>query len=99
MRRFLLVIVYNLFALAELLLLLRVSLKILEANPAAFFVNYLYQATDFLLFPLQGVFANITIASGGVIDVVALTAMVLYLIAFAIILKIFALVFRTRDFI
>jgi len=98
MRRFLLVLLYNIFSFIELLLLLRVSLKILDANPKAFAVERLYSATDFLLLPIQGIFANITLASGGIIDVVGLTGMVLFLIVFAVVLKALSLVFKTRDF-
>ena len=99
MRRFIVIVLYNVIGLVELLILIRALFKVLGANPEAKAVSLLYSSTDFLLTPLAGIFPSFNIPTGGVIDAVAISGMILYLVAFMIILKVFKIVFRTQDFI
>lgn len=86
MRRFVILAISNIFGLAELLLLIRVVLKALSASAQAQVVRLIYQVTDWLIVPVEGIFSNASFQFG-VIDVVAITAMIFYLIAFGIIFK------------
>jgi len=90
MKRFFVILVSNIFGLAELLLLIRVVMRGLSANSATFIVAIIYQVTDFLLIPVRGIFPNAAF-SLGVIDVVAITAMILYLIAFGVLAKVISI--------
>jgi len=91
-RRFFTISLSNIVGLLELLLLIRIILRSLSANPGVFIVRWIYTVTDILLVPMQGIFAN-AVFRFGVVDVVAITGMILYLIAFAIIYKVIVLIF------
>jgi hypothetical protein len=64
----------------ELLLAFRLVSFLLGANAAAPVIGSLYRATDVLLTPFAGIFGSVDLGSGSVLDLVALTAMVGYLV-------------------
>ena len=79
--------------LAESLLFIRLFLRFLGANPDALVVKYLYQVTDVLLAPVGNIFPNISWGDR-LIDVVTLSAMAGYLVAFFILIGILRLALR-----
>ena len=60
-----------------LLLALRVVLRLLDANPAASFVAWLYGTTDQILLPFSGMFSPV-ISGGAVLEFSTLFAMLIY---------------------
>lgn len=80
-------------ALLELLLGIRVILKFLGASARAEIVQLVYGISDFFAAPFKFIFPNISISGGGVIDFVAISAMVGYLVLVLIILKLLKIIF------
>lgn len=72
------VIVY-LLDVVELLLAFRFFLRLLAANPAAPFVQFIYRVTEPLVYPFQGIFPPIS-TQGAVLEWAVLLAMVVYAI-------------------
>lgn len=75
----------------ELVLLLRLTLKFLAASANALVVRMLYQATDALVFPFKGIFGNMYRATGGIVDMSAVSAMIGYAIAAYLLIKLLRL--------
>lgn len=76
-----------LFVLAELSLILRIILKFLAASGEALIVGLLYKITDFIIIPYDFIFPNIFLDADKVIDIVAMSAAIGYLLLVAIIVK------------
>jgi hypothetical protein len=72
-------LIYWVFGLIEGLLAIRFVLKALGANPSAGFAQFVYGITDILVAPFVGLFGTPR-ASGSVLDLNALVAMVVYLL-------------------
>jgi hypothetical protein len=53
-------------------------LRLLGANPFTPIVDFLYTITDVMMAPFQGIFSNVSLRSGGIFDVVAITSMIGY---------------------
>lgn len=64
--------------LAELLIGLRVLLKFFGANPVAPFVSWVYQTSDSLLSPFQGMFPVTHLPVGFTIEFSALFGLLIY---------------------
>jgi uncharacterized protein YggT (Ycf19 family) len=78
-------IVYYLLNIAEALLLIRLIMKLLAANPAAGFTNAIYTITNPLVAPFAGIFPQ-PVVSGTVVEWSTIIAMIVYaLIAYAIV--------------
>lgn len=78
-------IVWLVLGVVEALLLMRVILKALAANPAAGFVQFIYSASAPLVVPFQGIFPT-PATSRSVLELSALVAIVVYaLIAWGIV--------------
>lgn len=92
MRKFLKILLNNLLAIVEVLLIFRIAFRALQANPAAGVVNFIYTVTDYLLMPVSYIFPNIPLG-GGTIDIVAISGMIFYAIIFGIVLKVLKLLF------
>lgn len=75
------------FVLAELTLVLRIILRFLAASSEALIVNLLYKITDFIIVPFDFIFPNIFLDSDKVIDIVAISSAIGYLLLVAIIVK------------
>lgn len=73
--------------LFETLLALRVVLKFLAANPQAVIVDLVYKASDIVVYPFSGIFSNAALVGGGVVDVVAISAMIGYPVLVYVILE------------
>ncbi len=85
-------IIKYLTALLELSLGTRVVLKFLGASAKARIVELLYLYTDFIVAPFKFIFPNIPLRDGGILDLVALSAMAGYLILVLVILKLLKIV-------
>lgn len=70
-------IVYTIFGVLEALILIRVILKLLAANPDAGFSNLIYGITGPFVAPFQGVFPTPQ-SNNSVLDVAALLAILVY---------------------
>lgn len=78
--------IWLLAGILEALIGLRFLLKLIAANPNAPFVSLVYRATDLFLWP----FAGITVtpaANGMVLEISSLIAMLVYAIAFWVIVR------------
>lgn len=63
---------------AEVLLALRVVLRLFSVDEATSFAKWVYQTSDSLLEPIRWLFPSPATADGAVIDIPALFAMVVY---------------------
>ncbi len=78
-------IVWYVLSVIEGLLVVRFALKLLQANPDAFFTNFIYTLSSIFVLPFQAVFKNIRIESS-IFEWTTLLAMLVYwLIAVALI--------------
>jgi hypothetical protein len=66
------------FGLIEILLSLRVILRLFGANPNTEFVQWIYQTSAPLIQPFIGVFPHPTLSGGFVLEFSALFALVIY---------------------
>jgi hypothetical protein len=49
-------VIYFIFGLLEILLVFRLVFKLMGANPASSFVNFIYSATRIFILPFEGIF-------------------------------------------
>ena len=76
--------IYLLFGFIDALIVIRVVLKLLAANPAATFAQWIYGMTAWLGAPFTGLFGAVGIG-GGVLELNALVALTVYaLLAWAL---------------
>jgi YGGT family len=73
--------IYLIFGLIEALLLIRFVLKALGANAEAGFAQLIYGITGSLVAPFLGLFGTPQVASGAVLEVHTLIALVVYALA------------------
>lgn len=64
--------------LAEVILLLRIVLRLFAANPNAVFVHWVYAMSDTLLLPFRGIFPSAVIEKAYVLDFTAMFALIIY---------------------
>lgn len=74
-------LVHFFVSVAELLLLVRVVLRLFNGNPDASFVHWVYTNTQPLLEPLRAIFTSTGVHRGWVVDYPALLAMALWALA------------------
>jgi uncharacterized protein YggT (Ycf19 family) len=70
----------------ETLLGFRLAFLLAEANAGNGFVEFIYDVSDPLVEPFQGIIANDTLNSGGVFEPASVIAMVVYFVAAALII-------------
>jgi uncharacterized protein YggT (Ycf19 family) len=71
-------LIYLVVGLAEVVLLLRIVLRLFAANPTASFVHWTYTTSDTLLQPFRGIFPSTVIDKAYVLDFTALFALIVY---------------------
>jgi hypothetical protein len=77
--------IYLLFGIVDGLLLIRLGLKLLGANPHAGFATFTYGVTDFFLAPFHGLLPNV-VSGSSVLELSLLIAILIYsLIALALV--------------
>lgn len=72
-------VIWYIVGLIEVLLIFRVVLKVLAANPTSGFVNLIYTLSDPFALPFTGIF-GVTVAAGSVFEWSTLIAGVVYLL-------------------
>ena len=79
--------------LVEFFLTIRLVLRFFNANADTFIVNLIYGFTNILIWPFNFIFPNVSWQSH-YIDVIAITAMVGYIIGFFLILSLLKILWR-----
>jgi hypothetical protein len=74
-------VILALLALVETLLAFRLGFLVAGANPANDFVDFIYDATGWLVDPFEGIIANESVDGGGVFEWATVIAMVVYAVA------------------
>lgn len=88
--------VYVVFGIGITLIIIRVILKALAANPGAGFTSFLYGVTNPLVAPFQGIFATPQAGTGSVFELSSIIAIIVYaLIAWALV-RLIAIMGRRR---
>jgi hypothetical protein len=72
---------------------LRIVFKLFDANPGTPFVNWIYRASDNLVFPFSGIFPNLNLGTGA-FDVVAVIALLAYLVVLYLVIAVVDTAFR-----
>lgn len=79
-------VIYVILGIIIALIVIRVILKALAANPGAGFTSFVYGITNPLVAPFQGIFATPTASTGSVFEFSSVVAIVVYaLVAWAIV--------------
>jgi len=78
----------------EVLLAFRLASLLLGASVNALVVSLLYRATDVILIPFAGIFKNVMIGDGSILDLVTLTAMFGYPIGILLVTELLGLFTR-----
>lgn len=88
--------VYVVFGIGITLIIIRVILKALAANPGAGFTSFLYGVTNPMVAPFQGIFATPQAGTGSVFELSSIIAIIVYaLIAWALV-RLIAIMGRRR---
>ena len=79
-------VIYLLFGIVDGLLLIRVVLKLLAANPLAGFSKFIYGLTDVFLAPFRNLLPTVGGGSGAVLEMSTIIAIIVYaLIGWAVV--------------
>jgi hypothetical protein len=81
-------LVHFIIGLAEIVLFLRIILRLFAANPTASFVHWTYTTSNTLLEPFRGIFQTAVIDKSHVLDFTALFALLVYGILSALLIYI-----------
>jgi uncharacterized protein YggT (Ycf19 family) len=87
--------IYLVFAVIDGLILIRILLKVLAANTAVAFANFIYGVTDWLLAPFHGLLPAIT-SGRSVFEMSALIGLLVYSLLGYVLARLSAIMFR-RD--
>ena len=79
-------------SVAEALLGLRIILKLLAANPAAPFVQWVYETSEPLITPFRGMFPSPVTETGSVFEFSSLFALMIYALLGYLLVELVALV-------
>jgi uncharacterized protein YggT (Ycf19 family) len=78
-------LIYLIFGIVDVVLLTRMVLKVLAANPHAGFTSFVYAVSDALLIPFRGILPSTTVAGKSVFELSTLIAIIVYaLVAFGL---------------
>lgn len=72
-------VIWYVLVVIEVLIALRVILKIIGANPASGFVNLVYSITDLLVLPFQGI-VRTTVSGNSIVEWSSVIAAIIYLL-------------------
>lgn len=82
---FLISLIDFLFGMVELLLFLRIILRLFGANPETPFVNWIYETSGPLIAPFKGIFPNPVLQGGFVLEFSTVFGLLIYaLVAYLI---------------
>jgi len=85
-------LVYYLFALAEILIALRVLLKLIAASQESGFARFIYAVTGPLTAPFRNIVASPTARNGSTLEISSLFGIVVYLLACWLVVRLVQLV-------
>lgn len=85
-------IIWLLFGILDGLILLRIGLKLIGADPTTGFASFIYGFTDVFLAPFSGLVASPVIGNG-VLEIYSFIALVVYTLLAWVIVRLFRLVF------
>jgi uncharacterized protein YggT (Ycf19 family) len=71
-------VIYLVFGIVDVVLLVRMVLKLLAANPHAGFTSFTYGVSDALLIPFRGILPTTTVSGQSVFELSVLLAIVVY---------------------
>jgi YggT family protein len=86
-------VIYLLFGIIDGLLLIRVVLKLLAANPLAGFSKFIYGLTDVFLAPFRNLLPVVGGSSGAVLEMSTVIAIIVYALIGWALVRIVAIVF------
>jgi len=87
------------FFVLEVAIAFRVALKLIAANPASPFANFIYRMTELFLAPFAGLTVSPTV-EGAVLEIPALIGMAAFAVLYLLILRFMWVIFdsaRARD--
>lgn len=71
-------VIYLVFAIVDVVLVVRMVLKLLAANPHAGFSSFIYAISGALLVPFRGILPTTTVSGQSVFELSALIAIIIY---------------------
>jgi uncharacterized protein YggT (Ycf19 family) len=71
-------VIYLVFGIVDVVLLVRMVLKLLAANPSAGFTSFIYGVSDALLVPFRGILPTTAVTGKSVFELSVLLAIVVY---------------------
>jgi predicted neutral ceramidase superfamily lipid hydrolase len=83
-------VVWYMLYVVEGLLAVRFALKLLQANPEAFFTNFIYALSNIFVYPFAAVFQNTNIETS-IFEWTTLLAMLVYWLLAVAIIKLFVM--------
>jgi len=92
-------LIWLLFGALDVLIVLRIVLKFIAANPTSEFARFIYSLTDIFLAPFNSLIASPVIGSG-VFEIPSIIALVVYTLLAWLIVRLFRLIFtpaRTKQ--
>jgi len=89
-------IVYFIFGIIEALILIRLVLRLLAANPNATFTSLMYQLSYPFVAPFQGVFPSPAASQGSVLELSSVLAIIVYALLAYFIVRLIELAQRRR---
>jgi uncharacterized protein YggT (Ycf19 family) len=93
-------LIWLLFGALDVLIVLRIFLKFIAANPTSDFSRFIYGFTDIFLFPFNSLIASPAFGTGGVFEISSIIALVVYTLLAWLIVRLFRLIFtpaRTKQ--
>lgn len=86
-------VIYFLLDVLEVILAVRLVLRLLAANPGTPFVNFMYAITNPFVAPFRAIFSS-NLGTGGVIDWATVAAMIVYALVAYLIIQLINMVSR-----
>ena len=91
-------LIWLFFGIVNILIVLRLFMKLIAANPNAGFAQVIYSITDILMLPFINLVASPQVGSG-ILEIPAIIALIVYTLAAWIVVRLFRVLFtpaRTR---
>jgi hypothetical protein len=87
-------LIWLLAGVLQALIAIRIFLKLIAANPNAGFASFIYSLTGLFLLPFSGLTAQPSTATGSILEISSIIAMVVYALFFWLITRLLRLVFE-----
>ncbi|MBI3486425.1 YggT family protein [Candidatus Daviesbacteria bacterium] len=73
---------------------LRIILRLFSANPNTPFVEWIVKVSNSLIYPFHNIFRNLQLRNGETLDIVAIAALVIYLLVIYLIMEVIDIAFH-----